>query len=180
MVRGRGAHQGVVHGAAGDADRRQRVDEPALRRRVEEARAGDVVGKEAGDVVRSSADGAGRRVNTEYVSNQAWPARPRARRWVAASVSACASWSPTSRATPTLVSTKASTLASALVGTPEGPDIVVAERLAARGRDDQPTLLLDKAVPGDRLDADPGGVGGQLHLTSHQPPGRPARAAPGG
>src|SRR5581483_158110 len=104
-----------------------------------------------------------RRPILRRVSCAAWPASPR-RRWATASnVAVWCSWSLTSRATATLVSTSRSAPpASPLVGITQRPDVVVADRDTG-GWNHQAAVLLLEVVAGQGFDSQPTTVGADLY-----------------
>src|SRR3990170_9118255 len=109
----------------------------------------------------------GSRVRTEYVSNQACPARPSRRPRTASSVATWASWSSTTSATAVLVSSSATWRSSASVS-------VRIDQLADQGvvdgcprrRDEQQAAVLSELRAGNRLDADRSAFELDLHLAT--------------
>src|SRR5206468_1470257 len=80
----------------------------------------------------------------------------------AVAVTSWCSWSATVKATATLVSTRSLDLF--LAGIAKRAHEVVVDR-DARGRDDRPpVLILERVVPGNRLDVQARAVGGDLDL----------------
>src|SRR4029077_5345594 len=112
---------------------------------------------------------AGIRVRTEYVSNHAWPARPRSDRSAMSSTAAWSSWSWTTSGTAALLSNRWSRRSSP-VGIPKLQHHRVGDRDAS-GRDDEDAFpLLHEPVSHDRLDADRRTVELNVHLRrTHQP-----------
>src|SRR5215471_368590 len=109
--------------------------------------------------------GGGIRVNTEKVSNAAWPLSPQLRLPMAFLVAWWCSWPAATRATATLVSISSCGWSS-LVGIAQRPDEVIADGDVG-GRDDEQAVFIFQVVARERFYVQPGSVRGYLNLARH-------------
>lgn len=164
--RRRGADQGVVDGPAGNAQGRQASEQSIGSRLPKEARLRKVAEEQRLDSSGVRRRGGGSLVSTENVSKAAWPARPRRRPRNALTACWWCSWSPTTTATATLVSTSASR-PSALYGIAQGADGLIVDA-GSHGGNDETSILVRETIAGDWFHPQTRAVQDHLDLSGPQ------------